>query len=69
MADPIRYVLVVFRAPDKYTNEWNNFSGVTWDTMVRGGFPTWEAACEWARAKLPHGAPFHVGGIAVSEDE
>lgn len=55
-----KFTLVIYRAPEAYTNQWNDFTGVDWTQMMRGNFSTPEEACDRARDILPHGAPFSV---------
>ena len=52
------YTLICSRTTPAFTNEWNSFVGVDWTTQTRGCFRTEQAACEWAREHLIHGAPF-----------
>ncbi len=54
------YTIVIERAPSALTNEWNNFAGCDWATMVRGAFKTEQAATERAREMLIVGAPYSV---------
>jgi len=59
----VRYTLLVYRAPERFTNEWNNFSGIDWEVMTRGNFATRDEAFGWARDLLPPGAPFNVSPV------
>lgn len=63
MADYVNpyYTVVCYPTVPEFTNEWNNFKGIeSWPSQVRGAFKTQKECCEWARAKLPHGAPFTI---------
>jgi hypothetical protein len=56
----VKFTLAVQRTIPAFTNQWNDFSGLDWQSMTRGEFATEQSACEWARDHLIHGAPFQV---------
>ena len=63
------FTIVCARATAAFTNEWNNFSGCDWTTQTRGCFATEQAACEWARDHLIHGAPFTILYVPAFVDD
>lgn len=64
------WTVMLYRAPHWATNEWNDFKGVDWPSMVRGNFVDtnddgiaitgYERACLWASMHLRSGAPFTI---------